>query len=269
MHRLAVLVVVALFGVAGCGRIGFDTQSSSMLGDGAIDSPDGVKICTAVGHDEDGDGVDDACDVCPHISGPQADVDGDGVGDACDPEPAVARQSIVLFDPFTSLANWTSMGATQTGDDAILDAIGGSRELVRPYTPNNDVFMVGMTTGASGAGQYNVALVTAPVSSPQGFYCEMFDTGGSFSATMLTWTTDGTNYMHAGTNNWPAGQHFANGSGTFSYALTPTSCRCESIWNGVNHGGNGARPAIAVEEHHIYAENFVARLHWYIQIRTN
>jgi hypothetical protein len=268
VHRPAV-VIISMSAAAGCGRIGFDAQTST-LGDGAGSNViDGSKVCTAVGHDEDNDGVDDACDVCPHIPGPQADLDGDGVGDACDPEPAIGRQSIVLFDPFTSLANWTSMGATQAGDDAILDAINGSRELVRPYTPNNDLFMIGMTAGASGAGQYNFALVTAPISSPAGFYCEMFDTGGSFSTTMLTWTTDGTSYMHAGTNDWPAGQHFANGSGTFSYALTPTSCTCESIWNGVNHGGNGARPGIAVEEQHIYGENFVARLHWYIQIRTN
>lgn len=63
---------------------------------------------------------------------------------------------------------------------------------------------------------------------------------------MFTWTTDGSSYMHAGADNWPANQHLANGSGTFSYALSPTTCTCESIWNGTSHGAGGARPAIGV-----------------------
>lgn len=259
MKRAAAILVIA-----GCGRIGFDARSS--LDDSGI--ADTNKICVAIGHDEDGDNVDDACDVCPHISGPQTDSDGDGVGDACDPEPSLARQSIVLFDPFTSLANWTNMGGSQQGDDIVLDATGVSRELVRPYTAANDLFIVGMTAGNAGAGQYNFALVTAPV-GPGGFYCEMFDQGGSFTSTMFTWTTDGSSYMHAGTTDWPAGQHFANGSGTFSYALSPSTCTCNAVWNGTPHGGSGARPAIGVDEQHIYAENFLARLHWFIQIRTN
>lgn len=62
----------------GCGRIGFDPT-------------------TALGHDEDADGVPDSDDVCPHIAGSQADSDGDGVGDDCDPNPTVARDTIAMF----------------------------------------------------------------------------------------------------------------------------------------------------------------------------
>src|SRR5260221_977947 len=80
--RLVVVIVFAL----GCGRLRFDP-----LGDGAA-------VCvTAVGHDEDGDGVDDACDVCLYVPDPaQLDSDGDGIGDACDPEPNNPRQHVVV-----------------------------------------------------------------------------------------------------------------------------------------------------------------------------
>lgn len=262
------LAVVLL---AGCGRLGFESLSST-TGDGGTDvGTIDARPCTPVGHDEDNDSVDDACDVCPHISGAQTDGDGDGVGDACDPEPTMARQQIVFFDPFTSLTNWINLGATQGTDEVIMNAVGMTpRELIRrPFTSTNDLMLVGMTTGAAGTGQYNVAIVTTPTTPPGGFYCELFDDGGAFTTTMFTWTLDDTNYMHAGASDWANNSHFANGSGTFSYALSPTTATCQSIWNGVTHGGNGARPAIAAEELHVYVENVAARLRYFIQIRTN
>ena len=71
-------VVVALLAMS-CGRIDFD-----VLHDRSDDrSYDDAALCVAVGHDEDGDGVDDACDVCPHLSdASQPDGDSDRVGDA-------------------------------------------------------------------------------------------------------------------------------------------------------------------------------------------
>jgi hypothetical protein len=254
--------------LAGCGRLGFDAQSTTTMSDsGTVDAPD-ARPCTAVGHDEDNDAVDDACDVCPHIAGAQADADGDGVGDACDPEPMNGRQSIVLFDPFTSLTNWTNMGGTLGTDEVILDARGGAaRELIRPLVPATDRFMVGASSGAGGPGQHSFALVTAPTVGPGGYYCELFDSGTSTS-TMFTWTFDNSNYMHSGTANWPT-VRLANGAGSFAYAHSPTATECSSVWQGDIRGGVGTAPAITPDEFHIYAENVLMRVQYFIQIRTN
>lgn len=252
--------------LAGCGRLGFDAQPSPTSDAMAIDA----RPCTPAGHDEDGDAVDDACDVCPHVAGSQADADGDNVGDACDPEPAIARQQIVLFDPFTSIdPAWTNMGAMLGSDEVILDARGGvGRQLYRALIPTTDRFMVGASSGTGGPGQHNFALITAPAAPPGGYYCEMFD-NGTATSTMFTWTFDNANYLHSGTADWPTAR-MVNGSGTFQYDHSPSSTACNSVWQGEERGGAGMPPAgITPDEFHIYAENVLVRLQYFIQIRTN
>src|SRR5262245_19575410 len=116
--------------LAACGRFGFngdDHNGDASFGDGKSDSGTDAFVCVGgPQHDEDGDGVIDSCDVCPHIADPgQADADGDRVGDACDPEPAIPRQQIAVFDPFTSIdPAWTNSGGTIAGDQLVLDARG-------------------------------------------------------------------------------------------------------------------------------------------------
>jgi hypothetical protein len=253
--RLVACGVVLLAGA--CGRWSFDDVTRDDATSGGDDASDDdanqadAFVCTALGtHDEDADGVRDPCDVCPHMADAnQADSDGDRVGDACDPEPAIARQQILLFDPFTSLdAAWSNSGATVSNDELVLDARGGAGiQIARPLTLTHDLFVLGMTTTTADAAPHHISVVTSP-SGTGAMYCEMFDTTAS-TITQYTWTFD---------------------NGTFAYELTPTSTRCTSIWNGTTVTSSGARPAgIADDIFHIYAEAMFTRVQWVIQIRTN
>ena len=249
-----------------------DVTGDAQLGDARTSdsTTDSGFVCVPVGHDEDADGIDDACDVCPHIADPaQADGDGDRVGDACDPEPAIARQQIVMFDPFTTLdASWTNTGGTQGTDEIVLDARGGMAKLIhRALVPSHDVLMVGLTTGSADAGTHHVSIVTYPSAGNADAYCEMYDTGAS-TLTQFTWTFDNATYMHAGSQTWT--NRLANGTGTFAYEVTSTTVACTSVWGGMTKTtGNAARPAIADENFSIYAENVLTSVRYFIQIRTN
>lgn len=132
MRRYVLAVIVA-----GCGRIGFDAR------DGHV-----IDTASAIGHDEDGDGIPDAIDVCPYLADPQQlDSDGDGVGDACDPEPANPRQHFQLFatmqptdQPFalTGTGTWT-----QAADSVHFDG-NGYGVLQLPLTLGNVQINVGI-----------------------------------------------------------------------------------------------------------------------------
>ena len=271
LHRVQYPRVLAVVAIAGCGRLGFD---SSRTGDGggtnADVRPDGIPfVCTPVGHDEDGDGTDDACDVCPQLVDPlQLDLDGDRVGDECDLEPNLPRQQIALFDAFTSLDSsvWTTAnGATALGDELVLDAIGASRSIYTTYTLGEDWIVIGLTTGNAGAGDHLVSLVTSPDSGGTGFYCELFN--NSETATMFTYSVDGSSFLHDGVAPWL--QPLANGGGTFEYLLTGTTARCRSAWLGDVRAVEGTRPpSIVPQRLTLYAENIEVRVQWIVQIRT-
>ena len=69
------------------------------------------ELATEVNHDEDGDGIGDECDLCPVDPDFQVDGDLDQVGDACDPNAdATMPDRSLLFDPFLSLAHWSTSG---------------------------------------------------------------------------------------------------------------------------------------------------------------
>jgi hypothetical protein len=277
--RRVVLAVVLLVGA--CGRFGFsdrDTSRDAVSGadDGRGDDAAAMTdafVCLAGGsnHDEDNDGIRDACDVCPYIADPaQADMDGDRVGDACDPEPTVGRQQIVLFDGFETIATpWSISGGVIVNDQLVLDARGTtSKEVIRPLTGlTDDLFIFGATTGNADAGTHHISFVTAPA-AVAGMYCEMYDTGAS-TITQLTWTNNGSTYMHDGITSWGA-TRLANGSGTFAYRLTPSTAFCSSTWQGSTFAGNAPRPTgIAPDNLHLYSENLLTRIDWVIQIKTN
>jgi hypothetical protein len=274
------LVVCACWvAVTACGRLRFDAVAlvgdggpgdagGSASGDGPM--PDAFACVGTTLHDEDGDGIVDDCDVCPHIADPaQTDTDGDRVGDACDPEPTNPRQHIVFFDPFVTIdSSWTNLGATQASDEIILDARGGiSVELYRPLTATTELFMIGATTGNGDVTTHHISLVTSPM-TPAGMYCEMYD-DGSTTTTQFTWTFNGTTYSHAGQAGWGT-TRLANGLGTFTYNYSPTTVGCSSTWDGVMRSGTGATPTgISPDYFHLYAENLLVNVQWFIQIETN
>lgn len=191
-HRIrccgpAELGLIALIGVAACGRIGFDAA-----GDGVV----------AVGHDEDGDGVPDGRDVCPYLADDQADGDGDGVGDLCDPNPAVARDRIALFStmgtgdmPFTvnpaSQAPWTQLDdSLQFAGPLTTDVYGG---LDLPYTAGDIRFAIGIEIVAVGDPAFQHQFSMRAADQPPLYFGELNEQVGTYSRAEIT-RFSGTSY---------------------------------------------------------------------------
>lgn len=255
--------VTALVLLAGCGRWGFDP----VAGDGATGDvkSDSGKPCTPVGHDEDGDAIDDACDVCPHLpDAEQTDTDGDFVGDACDPEPTMARQRIVFFDPFVNLTNWTPRSdEISNGDQAVLSSIGGFSALRRPYTEMTDLFEMGLVADVVGTGQALV-MINLDTGTAGNYYCEIYDNGAT--NLQFTYTFDGTSFFHPGVQ--PAAHRLESGAGRLQLQRDATNVRCSATWSGETLVTGGPTPAITADNLVIYAENVTARISYFIEIRT-
>jgi len=249
------------FVLVACGRLRIDAIDDAV-------NADGVPPCTMGIHDEDGDSIDDSCDVCPHIADPsQADLDGDRVGDACDPEPTLARQKLMLFDPFTSLdPMWTIAVDEHTVADELLLAAGdgNARYLYRPLIPAHDTFTIGASVGP-GVGVHLITLALQPINPPGSFYCELYDTSAA-SSLQYTYTYDNTNYTVLPT---PFAMRFANGSGTLTYEVTSTTVRCTTSWQAEMLEIGGARPAgIVPDALLMYADNIDLHVAYLVQIRT-
>ncbi|HTL35453.1 MAG TPA: thrombospondin type 3 repeat-containing protein [Kofleriaceae bacterium] len=283
--RLVALGVVVLVGA--CGRWGFDARAGGGDGGGGDDDggggdgggggddgpkPDAFLCVSGTPNDEDLDGIHDDCDICPYVADPtQVDTDGDRVGDACDPDVLNARQTIVRFEGFngtTLPAGWINQGGVVSGGQVTLDARGGtSKQIDLNLTPVDDVFIVGLTTGAADAGTHHISLGFFDGGTGNA-YCEMIDSGTS-TKTQLSWTFDGSNFSNAGAMTW-SGYRVANGAGTFATRITPSTVYCSSNWNNMGGvAGNGAKPAINDMQLFIYSENMLTRVQWFIQIRTN
>lgn len=266
MVRWVALVVLA----SGCGRLGFDgvDPGDAITSDS---SPADARVCTAVGHDEDTDGIDDACDVCPHLpDAAQPDADGDGVGDACDPEPANGRQRIELFDPLTQLGanGWMMQSQVASGTDEIVIAMpNGSGTYFRAHVPDRDTFVIGGFTGnANLAQQHLVALLMERSTGPGAYYCEIYD-GGADSNLFFTLTTDGATFDHPASAPVP---RFANQQGMLRYEIDSTTVRCATTWGLTTERATTpvVRPAIDTDLLTIYAENVELHVQYFLHIRT-
>jgi hypothetical protein len=210
--------------LAGCGRIGFG------LTDVPIGLEDQVEACQAVGHDEDGDGVDDACDNCPHLDNPfQENGDGDGVGDACDPAPSSARERILFFDPFTGpRPDWTFTGTAPIymGDalfypDTTPQVLGTASLAI---APGIDVVAQRTTISLAEAGVHQIT-IEAPAQT-QRYYCELYE--GAPGKWAITYTLDGTNFPQASES--PLATPLGVGELDMSLQIDGNGVTCSTSW---------------------------------------
>ncbi len=197
MYRIAVLVVAA------CGRLDFAVEANHGSGsDASIDAA--IAACAnAVGHDEDGDGVDDACDGCPHVFDPdQLDSDGDGVDDVCDPRPTIAKDHLGFFDPFVGgmRPEWQVGGPiVPTGDSIVIDTTGGQfSHFLIPLVPAQDTFVLGGSIGAGGDAASRELTVVA-YTGPGLYFCDLLDNQPGTPTLDVSYTDDGSNYFYGTT----------------------------------------------------------------------
>jgi hypothetical protein len=152
-------------------------------------------------HDEDGDGFPDPQDNCPHIpQSLQQDSDGDGVGDICDPQPALAGESIALFDPLLDASGWQQLEGTWTerGDSIASDTRAGFGRVVRAFAFQYGVIEAGVniTSRAASFPQYQLSMSTKDLAQPAlpYQYVEAWEPDGSAGYTAVSeW--DGADYM--------------------------------------------------------------------------
>jgi hypothetical protein len=197
--------------LAACGRVGFDARGDARGGD----APPAT-------HDEDGDGVPDALDTCPHLVAPQLDSDGDGVGDACDPEPANARQHVLLFatlqpgdQPF--MFN-EPLEVAQLEDAIEFDGNGGVDMLARTAAYPSVRVQIGVTIrevlGGDGV-QHQIALHAYDPNVPAHDFVEINEVLPTFSNAQISYY-DGALYHEQTAQGLPMHVH----TGDFTLELT-------------------------------------------------
>lgn len=254
--QIGLALLVAL--ESGCGRVGFDATSIDGYACGS--------------HDEDDDGFPDACDLCPHLPDePQADGDGDRVGDACDPEPTIARQSLIVFDPFVTLEpEWTATDASAyvTGDELVLLGRGKTSAVRRSQVPAHDLFVVHVSAGTGvNATQIFSIRHTTPATAPGQFYCEIYDSGVDVTGELrFAVSFDDINVSSPG--RIVLNRRLGDYSGVMSSKISATLAECELDVAGTSFNTGGARPAFETDEVSLDVSNVDARVSYFVQIRT-
>lgn len=252
--------------LAGCGRVAFDARSDASAQDAAA-----AACAVPAGHDEDGDGVDDACDVCPHVSDPaQADGDGDRVGDACDPQPALAVESITVFDTFaTSLGAWQTLTPVQPtfqADSLVADTTAAQMILSHDGTLTNDVVEIGGHVGDGPAVQHQVIVESVVATGNTFYFCEI---NGDTSATALfnfTYTPDAVTYTVAAgvTATGPV----SNRDFYLALAQRGTNATCRTTWPATSPEVTAALPGYATTRYGFAVQGVTVRIDWVIVIHS-
>ncbi len=251
---------VALPFIVACGRVGFADLAT-----------DAQACAGAVGHDEDGDGIDDACDGCPHLVDPaQIDSDGDGVDDLCDPHPLEPRERITVFDPFITLdPAWStsSQNFTVAGDAITLDAVQTFITLRRAGALDHDVMQLAGTFEAESAAgmQHQITLLQSAAGKPE-YYCEL-DSTGTDGKLGLTETLDGVTYnVYTRTT----ADVISDGPVTLQFAVDAPDERCTTSWPTTDGAIAATIPTdIAPLFHGLGAYGVRIRLAYYIEIHTD
>lgn len=237
----------------GCGRLAFDAVQSAS--------------CVPVGHDEDGDGIDDGCDVCPHLADvDQLDDDGDRVGTACDPEPTIARQQIVVFDPFTEIGPaWTPIkGPVSDGDSLVMS--GDYVEINRVIDAHSDRFEIGGEVTDTQLAAHGLKIHVVLPGGMRWYYCELFEDAAGLDVA-LTYTADnGATYPRVDTASVATALINQRAVFRMDHGATIT---CSADLDGTTTSAGGAAPLPFGTTLDIAAEGLTARIDYFIQIRTN
>ena len=218
--------LVVLAGLAACGRLNFDDVEG-----------------TAIGHDEDGDGIGDRADPCPHVAGDTADRDGDGVGDACDPYPDVPTETLVVFSTL------------QPGDHPF-DAIDTlAQEADALHTSSNTGMSIFGTFGTVridvgfeirglvGAGQHQVASGIDGEASGAYYFVELNENGALRNVSVVSY--DSTNgYVMLGAVEH-GGMHPGVGFLRYDARLSAPAFSVTAGWIGELYATTGSTPLYA------------------------
>jgi thrombospondin type 3 repeat protein len=255
VKALVVLVVAA------CGRVDFDASTDARTVD--------ARPCTPVGHDEDGDGIDDACDVCPHVADPaQADSDGDGVGDVCDPQPAIPRDTIAFFDPFTGpRPEWGFFGPAVSfdGEHLVFDAAAGEVGGTLVYAEGTDVFELAGTVDSAIGGARQIAV--GPEHVPASYYCELYD-NGTFTKFAITYTYDQMTYSSLDENDSSIAP-LSSGHVMMRLRIEPPNVACDTTWSGLPEIGGAIPTGMSPNKFTIGFLHVAMHLDYFVQIHSH
>jgi hypothetical protein len=231
-------LVVPLAFVVGCGRLDFGEVSDGGLADGSSDT------VQAVGHDEDGDGIDDALDTCPHVSGPNTDSDGDGVGDDCDPHPSTPGDHIGLFstlepgtNPFDDITDFSQDpdGLHHIGDVSLF--------LTRPI--GSARIELGFDIVAIiGTGQHQIAVGVERGMDPY-YFAELNDNAGGTMHDLAVLSYDSVNGYMALASTDIALLHTGRGIHRLDVDATAHSYATVAGWDGELYTAMASTPQYA------------------------